>query len=101
MVSWLSCLTLDFGSGHDPGVVGSSPMSGTALSVEPAWDSFFPSFPLTPPLLAHSLFLSKIKNKNNLYITVSFMKKITNFYSFIKLLKNPVNKDYIFYFTHF
>ena len=28
--------TLDFGSGHDPGVVGSSPALGSAVSVEPA-----------------------------------------------------------------
>ena len=31
--------TLDFSSGHDPGVVGSSPMSGSALSTEAAEDS--------------------------------------------------------------
>ena len=29
-------LTLDFGSGHDPEVVGSSPASGPSLSMEPA-----------------------------------------------------------------
>ena len=29
-------LTLDFGSGHDPRVVESSPASGSTLSVEPA-----------------------------------------------------------------
>jgi len=28
-------LSLDFGSGHDPRVVGSSPTSGSALGVEP------------------------------------------------------------------
>ena len=28
--------TLDFGSGHDSRVVGLSPISGSALSVEPA-----------------------------------------------------------------
>ena len=27
---------LDFGSGHDPNVVGSSPTSGSSLSMEPA-----------------------------------------------------------------
>ena len=32
----VECLTLDFGSGRDPGVVGSSPVSGSALSVESA-----------------------------------------------------------------
>ena len=29
-------LTLDFGSGHDPGFVGPSPVLGSALSVETA-----------------------------------------------------------------
>ena len=28
--------TLGFGSGHNPGVVGSSPMLGSVLSMEPA-----------------------------------------------------------------
>ena len=28
--------TLDFGSGHDPRVVGSGPSSGSVMSVEPA-----------------------------------------------------------------
>ena len=32
-------LTLDFGSSHDRRVVGSSPVSGSVLSVESAWDS--------------------------------------------------------------
>ena len=32
-------LTLDFGSGHDPRVVASSPVSGSTLSIEPAYDS--------------------------------------------------------------
>ena len=32
-------LTLDFGLGHDPRVVGSSPAFGSVLGVEPAWDS--------------------------------------------------------------
>ena len=31
-------LTLDFGSGHDPRVMGSSPMLDSALSMEPARD---------------------------------------------------------------
>ena len=31
--------TLDFGSGCDPRVKGLSPMLGSTLSVEPAWDS--------------------------------------------------------------
>ena len=33
-------LTLDFNSGHDLGVVGSSPMLGSMLGMAPAWDSF-------------------------------------------------------------
>ena len=35
----VECLAIDFGSGHDPRVVGSSPVLGSALNVEPAWDS--------------------------------------------------------------
>ena len=52
-------LTPDFGSGHNPGVVGSSPVSGSVLSVEPAWDSLSlcPS-PTPVPMIAHSLSLS-------------------------------------------
>ena len=48
-------LALDFGSGHDPRVVGSSPVSGSALSVELALS------PSPAPLL--SLSISKIKRK--------------------------------------
>ncbi|VFV38414.1 g-protein coupled receptor 26 [Lynx pardinus] len=46
-------LTLDFGSGHNPGVVGSSPVSGSVLSVEPAWDSLSlcPSPTLVPMIV--------------------------------------------------
>jgi len=40
-------LTLDFGSCHDLRVVRSSPASGSALSMEPAWDSLSP-FPSAP-----------------------------------------------------
>jgi len=40
--------TLGFGSGADLGVMGSSPMSGFALSVESAGDSL--PLPLTLPL---------------------------------------------------
>ena len=40
---WLAhlvkCLTLDFGSGHDLRVLGSSPVSGSLLGVEPASNS--------------------------------------------------------------
>ena len=45
----VECLTLDFGSGHGPRVVGLSPMSGSMLSMQPAWDS-----------LSLSLFLSAL-----------------------------------------
>ena len=55
-------LTLAFSSGHDPSVVGSSPTSGSLLSVEPAWDSFSPS-PCSPPQLMLSLSLSLKINK--------------------------------------
>ena len=51
------CPTLDFGSGHDPRVVGSSPASGSALGAEPAWDSL--SLFLCPsPAGGHDLSLS-------------------------------------------
>ena len=52
----VECLTLDYGSNHDPGVMGSSPALGSTLSREPASDS--PSLPLPPPLSpAHALSL--------------------------------------------
>lgn len=35
MAQSVECLTLDFGSGLDLRVVGSSPASGSALNVEP------------------------------------------------------------------
>lgn len=40
--------TLDFSSSHDLKVVRLSPMMGSMLSVEPAWDSLSPSQPLDP-----------------------------------------------------
>ena len=49
--------TLDFGSGHDLRVMGSSPVSGTVLSVASAWGS------VSLPLPLHSLFLSLSLNK--------------------------------------
>ena len=58
--------TLDLGSGHDLRVVGSSPMSGSVLSVESAWDSLSPS-PSAPLTYTSSSALSQI-NK-------SFLKK--------------------------
>ena len=36
-------LTLDFGSGHDLSAMNLSPASGSALSLEHAWDSLSPS----------------------------------------------------------
>ena len=51
-------LTLDSGSGHDPKVVGSKPVLGSALSVETAWDSLSLPLPLTP--LARSVFNIKL-----------------------------------------
>ena len=50
--------TLDFSSGHDLMAVGSSPMSGSVLSVESAWDSLPPSVSAPPGLTStHSLSL--------------------------------------------
>ena len=43
-------LTLEFSSGHDPRVMGLSPMSGSALNVEPARDSLSFSLFLSPAL---------------------------------------------------
>ena len=59
----VECLILDFGSGHDPRIVGSSPDLGSVLSMEPTWDSLF----LSAPLPAHTCSLSKIKI-NKLFI---------------------------------
>jgi len=57
----MKCPTLDFCSGHDLRVLGSSPVHGvgSALSVESAWDSFSLSL-CTPPLsaCAHSCSLA-------------------------------------------
>ena len=36
VAQWVERLTLDFGSGHDPRVIGSSPTLGSVLSMEPA-----------------------------------------------------------------
>ena len=40
-------LTPDFGSGHDLRVVGLSPVLGSALGMEPAWDSISLSLSLS------------------------------------------------------
>ena len=45
--SWLS-VALVFSSSHDPRVVGSSPESGSALSMELEWDSLLPSLCPSP-----------------------------------------------------
>jgi len=56
----VKCPTLDFSSGHDLRVVGSSPTSDSALGVELDWDSFSP---LPLPLPTYALFLFKKKKK--------------------------------------
>ena len=54
----VKCATLDFSSGHDPRVMGSSSASGSVLSVGPAWDSLPPSLSLGPsPTGTHVLSL--------------------------------------------
>ena len=50
----VKCPTLDFGSGHGPGVMRSSPASGSMLNTDPAWDSLSP-FPFAPHLHLHCL----------------------------------------------
>ena len=54
MAQPVECPALDFSSGHDLRVEESSPTLGSALSMEPAWDSL-PTLlcPSTP--LVHSL----------------------------------------------
>ena len=53
--------TLDFGSGHDLTVGRQSPTSGSAPSVNPAWDGLSPLSLCPSP--SHSLSRSKINNK--------------------------------------
>ena len=56
--------TLDFGPGHDPRLEGLSPTLGSALSMEPAWDSFSLLLPLpSAHICALSLSNKKIKIK--------------------------------------
>ena len=55
-------LTLDLGSGPDPGVVGSSPASGSVLSVWSLLEILSLSFCPTPPL-SLSLKLKKKKKE--------------------------------------
>jgi len=55
-------------SGHGLGVLGSSPASGSMLSMEAAWDSLSP-FPSAPPhLCTLSLSLSLCLLKKNNYL---------------------------------
>ena len=61
-LSQLSVPTLDFSSGHDLRVVRWSFVS-LLLSVEAAWDSFFPS-PSAPPTCTGSLSISLSLRKN-------------------------------------
>ena len=70
--------TLDFGSGHDPRVVGSSPKLGSMLSMKPAWNS--PSFSAPPPLLLSlslplslSLALSQIKKFKKIFKILNYL----------------------------
>ena len=59
--------TLDFGSGQDPRVVGSDSVSGSVLSVKPAWDflSVCPSvlLPLSPLMCSLSK-INRLKTKH-------------------------------------
>ena len=61
-------MTLDFGSGNDPRVVGQSPVLGSALSMEPAYKSLCLPLPLSNScmhvhMLSLSLSLSLSKKK--------------------------------------
>ena len=57
MVQSVKCQTLDFSSGHDLTVCGSSPPSASALMTQslPGILSLSPSLSLSLPLLAHAL----------------------------------------------
>lgn len=59
--------TLDFGSGHDLGVMGWSPMLESTLSMMPAWESLFLSLCPPPLMLAHSLSICDYSKNTNLY----------------------------------
>ena len=61
----VNCPIIDFSSCHDLAVVGSSPMPGSALSVEPAWAGFlFFSLSLCPsPTCVLSFKLHELKKK--------------------------------------
>ena len=57
--------TLDFGSGHDVGVMGMSPKSGSALSTESVVP--LPLLP-SPPSLVHALLCAHSLSQMNTYI---------------------------------
>ena len=66
MAQSVTCLTLDFGSGHDLTVHGfETPVGLCTDNVESAWDSLSSSLPL-PHSLALSLSLSLTINKKTL-----------------------------------
>ena len=86
-VAWVAqlveCLTLDCSSGRDPRVMGSSPTSGSTLSVKPAEDSLSLSVSLSlslPPSLSLSLSLSPSLSlphpRLSPLLTLSLLKKI-------------------------
>ena len=74
MAQSVKCPTLDFDSGHDLSVMRLSPTSGSALSVEPARDSLFPSLSLPLPCLHTSLLTLKNKEKEAFYSKSMTMK---------------------------
>lgn len=63
--------TLDFSSGHHLRVLRSSLVSGSVLSVDPAWNSLSPSPSVPPPDLVFSLFLRKKKKNCKALTTIS------------------------------
>ena len=80
MGAWVAqsfkCLTLDFGSGHDPRVVGSSPALGSALSMEPASDSLCLPLPISMLTLSRK---KKLKKKNFHVVILPVHKKLFKF----------------------
>jgi len=57
----VECPTLNFSSGRNLRVVGSSPKSGSVLSMESAADSLSPSTPAPSPTHARALSLKQNK----------------------------------------
>lgn len=62
--SWLGGLILDLSSGHDLRVLRRSPMLGSILGMEPAWDSLAPSPPPLFPTPEHTQAYSYSQKKN-------------------------------------